>query len=98
MNLSNAYEEKRNFIRMKMDSPLQLTLSDKTIEGVCIDLSGTGMCIELKEPLKIGSQAVVHLPSQQSQISAFNAIVRVNRVMEDGDLFYYGAEILELLS
>ena len=41
MSLSNAYEEKRNFIRMKMDSPLSLTLSDKSVEGVCIDLRNT---------------------------------------------------------
>jgi len=97
MSLSNAYEEKRNFIRMKMDSPLSLTLSDRTVEGVCIDLSGTGMCIELADELKLGEQAVVHLPSQQNQVSAFNAIVRINRIMKDGDLHYYGAEILELL-
>lgn len=97
MSLSNAYEEKRNFIRMKMDSPLSLTLSDKSVEGVCIDLSGTGMCIELTQELKLGEQAVVHLPSQQNQVSAFNAIVRINRIMKDGDLYYYGAEILELL-
>ena len=98
MNLSNAYEEKRNFIRMKMDSPLSLTLSDRALEGVCIDLSGTGMCIEMTEELQLGDQAVAHLPSQQNQISSFNAIIRINRKMKDGALFYYGAEIIELLS
>lgn len=98
MNLSTAYEEKRNFIRMKMDSPLSLTLSDRTIEGVCIDLSGTGMCIEVTDELKLGDQAVAHLPSQQGQISSFNAIIRINRKLQDGSLYYYGAEIIELLS
>ena len=98
MSLTNAYEEKRNFIRMKVDSPLSLTLSDRTVEGVCIDLSGTGMCIELSTELKIGEQAVVHLASHQNQVSAFNAIVRINRKMHDGQQYYYGAEIIELLS
>lgn len=98
MNLANAYEEKRNFIRMRVESPLTLTLGDKAIQCICIDLSGIGMCIESPEPLNIGDEAVAYLPSYQDKFSALNAVIRINREMQDGKLYYYGAEIIELLS
>ena len=97
MNLANAYEEKRNFIRMRVESPLTLTLGDQTIQCLCIDLSGIGMCIESPKALKLGDEAVAYLPSYQDKFSALNAVVRINREMKDGDLYYYGAEIIELL-
>ena len=97
MNLANAYEEKRNFIRMRVETPLTLTLGDRTLSCVCIDLSGTGMCIESKDPLQIGDEAVAFLPSYQNKFAPLNACIRINRAMEDGDTYTYGAEIIELL-
>ena len=97
MNLAKAYDEKRNFIRMRVESDLTLTLSDKTIKCLCIDLSGIGMCLESPEQLNIGDEAVAYLPSYQDKFSALNACIRINREMLDGDSYYYGAEIIELL-
>lgn len=97
MNLSNAYEEKRNFIRMRVETPLTLTLDDRTLNCVCVDLSGTGMCIESKDALQIGDEAVAFLPSYQNKFAPLNACIRINRAMKDGENFVYGAEIIELL-
>lgn len=97
MSLANAYEEKRNFIRMRVETPLTLTLDDRTINCVCVDLSGTGMCIESKEPLQIGDEAVAFLPSYQNKFEPLNACIRINRAMEDENSYVYGAEIIELL-
>jgi len=97
MNLSNAYEEKRNFIRMRVETPLTLTLDDRTLTCVCVDLSGTGMCIESEEALQIGDEAVAFLPSYQNKFEPLNACIRINRAMQDGNTYTYGAEIIELL-
>ena len=98
MNLAAAYDEKRDFIRMRVETPLTLTLNNRTITCKCVDLSGTGMCLETTEKLDIGDEAVAFLPSYQNQFEPLNACIRIKRTMEDGELFYYGAEIIELLS
>lgn len=97
MNLAAAYEEKRDFIRMRVETPLTLTLNNRTLTCKCVDLSGTGMCIETSETLAVGDEAVAFLPSYQNQFEPLNACIRIKRIMEDGELFYYGAEIIELL-
>ncbi|GAA6135302.1 hypothetical protein NBRC116188_20920 [Oceaniserpentilla sp. 4NH20-0058] len=97
MSLANAYDEKRDFIRMRVESPLTLTMDSRTFECICVDLSGTGMCIETKEQLSIGDEANAFLPSYQNQFAPLNARIRINRIMEETSTFYYGAEIIELL-
>jgi len=97
MSLANAYEEKRDFIRMRVESPLTLKLPDKTIECLCVDLSGTGMCIETKEKLNIGDEVDAFLPSYQNQFAPLSAKIRINRCSEEKNTNYYGAEIIQLL-
>lgn len=97
MNLAAAYEEKRDFIRMRVESPLTLHLNQRIIECICVDLSGTGMCIETKETLEIGETAEAFLPSYQNQFAPLNANIRINRIIKEQDTSYYGAEIVELL-
>jgi len=97
MSLANSYEEKRNFIRMRVETPLTLTLDDRTIKCICVDLSGTGMCLETEESLNIGDEGVAYLPSYQNKFAPLNACIRINRQMDDGNTRYYGAEIIELL-
>ena len=97
MNLANTYAEKRDFIRMRVETPVTLTLGDRILECVCIDLSGTGMCLEVKEKLNVGDEAVAFLPSYQNNFEPLNACVRIKRVMKDTDVYCYGAEIIELL-
>lgn len=97
MNLATAYMEKRDYIRMRVETPVTLTLGDKTLQCVCIDLSGTGMCIEMKEELNIGDEAVAYMPSYQNKFDPLNACIRIKRAMVDGDVYCYGAEIIEIL-
>jgi len=97
MSLANAYEEKRDFIRMRVESPLTLKIEERTIECICVDLSGTGMCIETKEVLQVGDEAKAYIPSYQNQFAPLNAKIRINRHMEENGTNYYGAEIIQLL-
>ena len=98
MSLTNQHEEKRDYIRMRMETQATLTLGNARVQCVCVDLSGTGMCLELKNELQIGDDAVVHMPSYQNKFDALNACIRIKRVMQDGDIYCYGAEIIELLA
>ncbi|WP_369015280.1 PilZ domain-containing protein, partial [Leclercia adecarboxylata] len=37
------YSEKRDFIRMSIETPITLSQGAQTVQGVCQDLSSTGM-------------------------------------------------------
>jgi hypothetical protein len=97
MSLATQYHEKRDFIRMRVETPITLTLGDRTLQCVCIDLSGIGMCIELAEKLSVGEEAVAYMASYQNNFEPLNACIRIKRVMRDGDVYCYGAEIIEIL-
>ncbi|EAT11797.1 PilZ domain-containing protein [Bermanella marisrubri] len=98
MNLANAYEEKRDFIRMRVESPITLTIKDRQCQCICADLSGTGMCIETKEILDIDDEIEAFLPSYQNKFAPLHALIRIRRVLKTKDQYSYGAEIIELLS
>jgi len=97
MSLATRYQEKRDYIRMRVETPVTLTFGDRTLQCVCVDLSGTGMCLELNDELNIGDEAVAYMPSYQNKFDALNACIRIKRVMQDGDVYCYGAEIIEIL-
>lgn len=100
MNLKRSYDEKRDFIRMRMDAPITLTVGEnqRELNGRCIDLSGTGMCIEVDEPLDLGEEIVAFLPSHQAQFAPLHAAIRINRQKVDLDSYAYGAVITRILA
>jgi len=93
------YSEKRDFIRMKVDTEISLTFenSDNTMKAVCRDLSGTGMLIETNEPLTEGSEFNTSLPSSNEAFPSFETKVKVIRCRpaENGN-FLIGTEILNM--
>ena len=93
------YSEKRDFIRMKVDTEISLTFenSDNTMKAVCRDLSGTGMLIETNEPLVEGSEFNTSLPSSNEAFPSFETKVKVIRCRpaENGN-FMIGTEILNM--
>ena len=99
-SFQRQYHEKRDYIRMEINSPLTLTLSDShKISGLCMNLSGVGMLIQVPEPLEIGLEAEVHLPSYQQSFPPLTARVKVQRLeANDGKEFCYGTAILEIIN
>lgn len=93
------YSEKRDFIRMKVDTEITLSYenSDQTIKGICRDLSGTGMLIEVDEPLPEGCELHTALPSNNEAFPSFETKVKVIRcnASENGK-FLIGTEILNI--
>ncbi|MCG8671643.1 MAG: PilZ domain-containing protein [Pseudomonadales bacterium] len=77
-----SYEEKRNFIRMKVDTMVSFTRADskERYEGRCRNLSGAGMLLETEKKLQLGDRLRVTVPSEGPDFSPLDAMVEVVRV------------------
>ncbi|UTA48987.1 PilZ domain-containing protein [Simiduia sp. 21SJ11W-1] len=101
MSLANrAYSEKRNFIRMRVDSPVAITLDDnQTLSGLCCDLSGGGMSVEVDRALPVGTEMTISLSSSHGHNPMLRAKARVARVLSGpNESCTLGLEIDELLN
>ena len=80
--LNREYQEKRNFIRMKIDTPAQVSINngDDTHEGICKELSGGGMLLELDTTFPVGSELKVTISSGHGHAPMLEALTRVLRV------------------
>ncbi len=94
------YEEKRDFIRMKIDAPLQarLTADGGTHVGTCTELSGGGMQVILDTALEEGSEWEADVSSEHGHSPQLRAIVKVVRVKPDGDNYALGLQITDVIS
>ena len=92
-----TYTEKRNFIRMKVDTPVELTIKGdqaRVVKAICKDLSGTGMLVEVEEPIDIGTELVVAITSGKNPFEA-DAEVSRSRSSSNGRLII-GLKITEI--
>ena len=80
LNIRN-YNEKRDFIRMKVDTEVTLTLdgTNEQVTAFCRDLSGTGMLIETNQAIEEGTVCDTRLPSNNEAFPALDARVKVLR-------------------
>lgn len=84
MNLvSREYQEKRNFIRMRVDTPVSIDIKEgeNTLTGICRDLSGGGLQIELDSVLPIGTTVEVSIASGHGHNPMLHANATVTRVV-----------------
>jgi hypothetical protein len=82
MNLANrSYEEKRNFIRMRVDTPVDVKLGQqRQWQGKCHNLSGGGMLISVPESLPLGVELEVTVSSHHGHNPMLKALTKVCRV------------------
>jgi len=92
--LGKQHQEKRDFIRMKIDAPAHIHLlrelantnaiTTKTdqvsIDGSCLDLSGGGLLVELSQALSIGTKVKVNIYSNYNKQSILKALAEVTRI------------------
>lgn len=100
MNLaSRNYQEKRSFIRMKVETPVAVQLHpQKRLQGTCHNLSGGGMLISLEEPLPLDQELEVTVSSNHGHNPMLRALTRVCRLPQtSGARFLAGLEIVALL-
>ncbi|UTF61166.1 PilZ domain-containing protein [Gilvimarinus sp. DA14] len=95
-----SYEEKRDFIRMKIDAPLQARLTGDagTYTGTCTELSGGGMQVVLDTALQEGSEWEVDISSEHGHSPQLRAIVKVVRVQADGKDYPTGLQIIDVIN
>lgn len=98
--LDRNYNEKRNFIRMRIDTPADVIIerNGERLKGICRDLSGGGMLIETKELLEVGLDLRIQLASHHANSPMLRARVHVARVkVNRSGTYTLGLEILEML-
>lgn len=98
--VDRAFSEKRDFIRMKIDTPIraQLTGEGLAAEGVCHELSGGGMRVETQHEITPGTEIEVSIASEHGHSPSLHARARVVRAHAEQGSYFLGLEILELLS
>lgn len=84
------YSEKRDFIRMRVETPITLQSNGQTYHGICTDLSSTGMQVELNQPATFSHGQAVHasIVSTHPQLPGLEAEATILRVetLDDGRL------------
>lgn len=98
--LNREYSEKRSFIRMKVNTPIQVSLDGGTrvIEGICQDLSGGGLLLTIDEELAIDTELKVSVNSPVGHAPMLEARCTVARVKPGPkDIYLVGLEIQEVL-
>lgn len=99
-NPRQDYDEKRNFIRMKIDIPASITVHSESIDihGTCRDLSGGGMQVEVDKPLAENTEVDITIASGHGHNPMLKARTRVTRLSAGpGDNYILGLEILAML-
>ncbi|MCD8547775.1 MAG: PilZ domain-containing protein [Aeromonadaceae bacterium] len=90
-------QERRAFMRMVVDAPVCLIQGAKRLEGICRDLSATGMAIELQQDeFAVGDRLFVSLATRSNALPPFQAEAKVLRVEADGPLLRLGVEFLSV--
>ncbi len=85
MSDARHYEEKRNFIRMKIESDAIIRVGDLIHDAVCIDLSSDGMQLKTDTQLQNGQQIEVEILSGHSQLASLKASAKILRVQVDDE-------------
>ena len=92
-----TYNEKRDFIRMKINTQLSIRQGGQDYQGICKDLSGAGMSVETNQSFEVGSELEVSIAQQGETHLPFNATATVTRVeANDNDSYSIGLSIKEI--
>ncbi|WP_108124443.1 PilZ domain-containing protein [Saccharospirillum mangrovi] len=89
------YDEKRDFIRMRMNTQAHIFLEGEStpISAHCQDFSAVGMSLIIDKPLPIGTQIRVVIESPNEHLSSLDAQAEVVRCDADGQQYRHGVEI-----
>jgi c-di-GMP-binding flagellar brake protein YcgR len=97
-----AYDDKRNFYRMMVNSPCELSLLgdpvQRTMQAICKDISATGMSLQIEQPtMEIGTLLGVSIESNSDQVPSLIAKAKVVRcIAETENSCLLGVEISEI--
>ena len=87
-SIDKSYNEKRDYIRMRINSAVHIRQAGNEYEGICKDLSGAGMLVETNQAFEIGSTLEISIDQKVETHLPFNATAEVSRVDEAPDSNY----------
>ncbi|TBU97236.1 PilZ domain-containing protein [Stutzerimonas kirkiae] len=95
--IDRHYTEKRNFIRMNVDSRATLIAHGQQFEAHCLDLSSTGLQLLARTELDSGDEVDVLIPSSHPGLKGLQVKARVVRTARhDDDRQSLGLEIIAM--
>jgi c-di-GMP-binding flagellar brake protein YcgR len=100
-NHDRDYSEKRDFIRMKVNTPAQILIEaddEPNCDAICNDLSGGGMSITVAKELALDSEVTVTVTSDHGHSPILKARCCVARVqVQEEGTYSVGLEIKEII-
>ena len=90
------YAEKRDFIRMRVDANVSLIHAGQEIDGVCVDLSSSGMQVQAPRQFAVGDQLTVRIESEHAALAGLEADTQVVWAKNEGDGQHLGLKILKM--
>lgn len=91
-----GYDEKRDFIRMRVDANVSLIHAGQEIEGICLDLSSSGMQVQAPRQFSVGDQLTVRIDSEHAALKGLEADTEVVWTKTAGDEQHLGLRILNM--
>ncbi|HEX8586846.1 PilZ domain-containing protein [Pseudomonas sp.] len=95
--LDRDYEEKRDYIRMRVDADINLIYAGQIIPAVCVDLSSSGMQIQAPRTFQVGDKISVRIDSEHAALKGLEADTEVVWIADvDGGEQKLGLTILAM--
>lgn len=82
---ATSHSEKRDFIRMRIDTPVTLVHEGKVIAAVCLNLSSSGMQVQAPQPFQVGDRLQVRLESDHPSLEGLHATAEVVWIAAQAD-------------
>ena len=100
LTINRNHREKRDHIRMRVDTPVSVAVGSDEHDGFCHDISAKGFFITMDQPLPENAQVTVKVISEFEQKVKMTALAEVIRVTpsEKTEAFDMGMQILEVIS
>lgn len=86
--------EKRDFIRMTVDSPAKIIWQGREVACTCHDLSAIGAKVTATDAIALGTQVTFEVPSKIERFDSLVADAEVTRCEPNGDKFEIGLKVV----
>lgn len=89
--------DRRAFRRMAIESPLQIIFNGQTKQGICLDLSATGMSIEVSDSgYQVNDVVEVQLGHGTATAPPLSGEAKIIRVTAEGEKYILAVELTVL--
>ncbi|MGY4523258.1 PilZ domain-containing protein [Pseudomonas sp. UBA4617] len=81
----SSHAEKRDFIRMRIDTEVSLLHEGQVIAAVCLDLSSSGMQVQAAQRFQVGDRIEVRIESEHPALKGLHASTEVVWIADQPD-------------